>query len=152
MSSFKIIVDTRIDSEVIKALKPQNAIRGIQQGLTEIGKNLVKSAEDGIKNPPKTGRLYRIRGGRTHQASAPGQYPAEITGKLRRSLGSNVNNLIMEFGADTKYAPILQQFDTPLKTSSNFKKIAPRPFLTLSHNENKDEFIPIMNRVLRQNL
>lgn len=151
MSAFKIIINTRVDHDLQRALSPKQAIRGIQQGLTEIGDNLVDSAQEGIKNPPATGRIYIING-RSHQSSAPGQYPANLTGKLMKSIDSKVDSLKMEFGAEAKYAPFLQQFKTPRQTTSNWKKIAPRPFLTLSHNKNKNNFIKIMNDNMRSQL
>lgn len=37
----------------------------------------------------KSGRIYKIGKGRTHQASAPGQAPAVLTGHLRSSITIN---------------------------------------------------------------
>lgn len=39
-----------------------------------------------IQSPPKTGRIYKRKGGVTHQASAPGQSPATDTGNLASSI------------------------------------------------------------------
>ncbi len=150
-SSFKIILNTRVDNDLQRSIDPVRAYRGIQEGLEEIGKELVDTARDGIKSPPKTGRIYIING-KWHQASAAGEYPANLSGALQESLSHRVENLTMEFGADTKYAKILQQFDTPRKTKGIFKSIPARPFLTLSHNENKADFVPIMNKTMRAQL
>lgn len=43
-----------------------------------------------ILSPPKTGRIYN-KGGSFHQASAPGEAPANFTGKLVRSSHVSVN-------------------------------------------------------------
>ena len=151
MSTFKIIMNTRVDNDLVKRLNPENAIRGMQEGMDEIGKNLVRTAQEGIKNPPASGRIYIING-RAHQASSAGQYPASVTGKLMNSISHEVDSLTMEFGSDSPYAPFLQQFKTPRQRVSKWKKIAPRPFQTLSHEENKGDFVKIMNANMRANL
>lgn len=109
---------------------------GMKLGLRTIGRRLVSTAQKGVMNPPKSGRFYII-GGRTHQASAPGEYPAERTGRLRRSINFRMpSGTEMRFGAEAPYSPFLQQTDHPDGVAS-WRKIAPRPFLTNSHNENK---------------
>ena len=64
--------------------------KGLRQGMFKAGQSLRSEASHEILKGPKTGRIYirRIRGGRRrrHQASAPGETHANITGKLRRSL------------------------------------------------------------------
>jgi len=60
----------------------------------EVGKDLEDSAKKEILRHPKAGRKYVIRSRsgrrRRHIASAPGETHAEITGKLRRSIGRKV--------------------------------------------------------------
>jgi phage gpG-like protein len=82
------------------------------------GKQLQAHAKKEILKKGRTGRVYKIRRGatfRNHQASAPGEYPASISGALWRSLGFNVKGWdTLEFGAGkngspaSKYARILE--------------------------------------------
>ena len=124
---------------------------GIRAGLREIGGKLKKTAMDGIKNPPKTGNIY-IRFGKRHQASAPGEYPANMTGRLRRGITATIENTTtMKFGADAPYAVYLQQTNHPDKQSS-WKKIAPRPFLTKAHRAVEPEFETMMETNMARNL
>jgi len=64
--------------------------RGIHRGLMAVAPEIVKEIQRGILEPPKTGRLY-FHGGNLHQASAPGEYPAELTGELRMGVKSVVD-------------------------------------------------------------
>ena len=57
---------------------------GARRGLTAFSKLVVKVTKDGIKNPPKTGVKYRSLRVRS---SREGEYPANQTGTLRRSIG-----------------------------------------------------------------
>ena len=72
--------------------------RGIREGFYGLGFGMKKLAKENILKGPKTGRIYRIRG-RRHQASAPGESPANLTGNLQRSVGFDVRGSdTMEFG------------------------------------------------------
>ena len=60
------------------------ALLGARRGLDKFAKKIRKVTQDGIKNPPKTGIRYpsfRVR------SSRAGDYPANQTGRLRRSIG-----------------------------------------------------------------
>lgn len=79
--------------------------RGIRQGFFRQGKDLVKSGKRSIIDGPKSGRIYTMKteSGRKkrHQASAPGQAPASLTGTLWRSLDFLVRGWrSMEYGSD----------------------------------------------------
>lgn len=135
--------------EMARSLSNKSFYNGFRLGLKDIGGELEETAQEGIRNPPKSGRFYVLKGGRLHQASAPGEYPAERTGDLRKSIGTKVSGLQLRFGAEEEYAKFLQQADSPLKTQSTGTKIKARPFLTLSHRSNAPGFQPIMrDRVL----
>jgi hypothetical protein len=127
---------------MMRALDRGSVYNGMILGLGDIGKNIKDTADKGIKDPPKTGRVYSIRG-RRHRASAPGEYPATFSGRLARELGFEVVGLRMRVGSSTPYSRFLQQTDGPTKNAS-FTKIAPRPFLTNSHKTNAPSFQPIM--------
>ena len=78
---------------------------GARRGLLTAGKDIVKVTKDNIKNPPKTGIKYRSLRVRSSKA---GEYPANQTGKLRRSVGFEVQGTKRLFvGAGAKYAGFL---------------------------------------------
>jgi hypothetical protein len=113
---------------------PECSRRGIRQGFFFLGKSLVRDANKSILKKPKSGRTYLVRvGGRIvrHRASAPGEAPANLTGKLRKSIdflvrGSNE----MEFGADTPYAKALE-------LGAPDRNLAERPYLSRSIKDNE---------------
>ena len=76
--------------------------RGVEFAAYTSGIGLVKATSANILDKPKGGRTYirRTASGRTrrHVASAAGESHANMTGKLRRSLGFRVNTRQMEFG------------------------------------------------------
>lgn len=98
--------------------------RGIRTAYFRLGNDLVKEARRLILEGPKTGRVSRIlRKVRRvkHQASAPGEAPANLSGLLRRSIAyQQRGGEQMEFGARTDYAPFLE-----LGT----RRISQRPYL-----------------------
>ena len=61
----------------------------------------------GMKGP-HSGRIYRRKGGRTHQASAPGEYPANDSGKLLASMKGRVTSTETTIGTDEYYAKWLR--------------------------------------------
>lgn len=87
-------------------------------GLHEIGRENVLHLRRMIRNPPHTGRIYNRPGnmGDRHQASAPGEAPADQTGRLRKSVGYRVRgskmfggSLVMEFGESAPYGIFLER-------------------------------------------
>jgi hypothetical protein len=86
--------------------------------LQEIGRENVRHLRRLIKDPPNTGRIYNRPGnmGRRHQASAPGEAPADQTGRLRKSVSYRVRgskmfggSLVMEFGETAPYGIFLER-------------------------------------------
>lgn len=105
---------------------PLNYHNMARQSLYSIGKEMEKVVKDGIKNPPKTGRTYRYRG-RRYRASAPGQYPANRSGNLRRSVEFNVEGKkFVKVGTDVEYGRFLED---------GTRRMARRPFLELSRKK-----------------
>jgi len=93
---------------------------GIRRGLYRVGKKNLKDIRNGIKNPPKTGRFYNFKG-RRKRASAPGEFPANRTGRLRRSTDFSVQgSKRMIIGAKAFYGPFLEE---------GTQIMEPRPFL-----------------------
>lgn len=93
--------------------------RGVQRGWTDIGLDLVKTAKSTLTTGAKTGRVYKFRGG-LHQASAPGEAPANRTGNLRKSLSFKARSHELEFGYQAPYGKYLEW---------GTRKMAPRPNL-----------------------
>lgn len=82
--------------------------RGIKRALHEIGSENVTFLRKIIRDKNKTGRLYIIRG-KIHQASAPGEAPANLTGRLARTTGYKVRGTYQcEFGDTAFYGGFLE--------------------------------------------
>lgn len=112
-------------------------------------------AVQGILRGPKTGRVYdtrfwtdgqgRLRRGEdrvAHQASAPGEYPANDTGRLASSVAFELpqgDTAIARVGTGIQYGPMLE-FGT--------SKMAARPWLLPSFEKAKAE----VEGTLRQRL
>lgn len=106
---------------------PDKIKTGIRRAFYNLGGKLRKSASDSILEKPKHGRIYLVRKGKRlyrHQASAPGEAPANLSGTLRRSLGFDVRGSNqMEFGVRDGKATYGK--DLELGT----KRMLKRPFL-----------------------
>ena len=59
--------------------------KAIRHASFDIGREMQKDTRKRIKTGNKTGRVYKI-GGRVHRSSAPGEAPANLSGKLERSV------------------------------------------------------------------
>ncbi len=92
--------------------------KGIRQGMARAGQTLIAVASREILKGPKTGRIYIRRDSigrrRRHQASAPGETHANLTGTLRRSLSFQKHGATeLEFGygvSSGKSAPDYARF------------------------------------------
>lgn len=101
--------------------------RALRLALNEIGSEVVNLIANFIFNPPKTGRIYSFRG-REHQASAPGESPANRTGKLAKSSDYKVRNYReMTVGETAEYAGFLEEGTSKMK---------PRPHIIRAVNKN----------------
>lgn len=127
--------------------------RGMRQALFAIGKDYLATANQNILHEEKRGRLYLVRGpsGRTrrHRASAPGQSHANLTGKLRRSMGWKVRGATqLEFGygvteETTLYAKTIER---------GGGRIKPRPTLIISITQNRRNTMNHIERLARRGL
>jgi hypothetical protein len=109
---------------------PHSIKVGLRRGAYIAGKTLTKYTRDQMTHGAKTGRLYKIYRGiggrrlanvRLHRASGPGEYPAVVTGALRKSVDFKVRgHRVLEFGANTEYAKALEV---------GSRKLAPRRYL-----------------------
>lgn len=114
----------------------------LQKGLMQVGIENARHAKALIRDKKsKTGRWYVFRG-RPHQASAPGEAPANRSGELQRSIGYQVRGWhSVEFGTTLPYGKWLEN-------GTKDGKIAPRPFLSRTVKEkSKDNFITIESAI-----
>jgi len=82
--------------------------QGIRDAFFDQGDRNVKYARKEILKRNKTGRLYMIKG-KPHRASAPGEFPANLSGKLRKGIDYSVRGSnSMEFGDRVKYGKYLE--------------------------------------------
>lgn len=99
--------------------------RAIRQAFYRFGKLLRQYASEQILKKNKTGIIYRIKRGKTkrrHQASAPGQFPANLSGELRRSLGFIVHGVDnLEFGYEAKHGKFLEDGTVKMKERPGLK-------------------------------
>ena len=105
---------------------------GIRKAYLALRKDLVDEAKRSIRQPPKTGRLYRIPGRtRKHRASRHPEAPANMTGQLARSISAVQRGWDeLHFGANTKYAKALE-------LGNPGGNLEPRPYLIKSIEANE---------------
>jgi hypothetical protein len=95
--------------------------------------------------PPRTGRVYIIRG-RAHVASAPGEAPAPITGRLRQSIGHtdvkwDGDEASAEVGSSDPKARILEFGGV----NSRGVRLLPRPFFASTWMEEEQHMQEILD-------
>lgn len=107
--------------------------KALSNALADIGDMVVTEAERLIMSPPKTGRKYPEL---PNRSSAPGEAPANQSGKLAGSGGYKVrNHLEMTVGEEVEYAKYLED---------GTKKMKKRPHLiTAIQNKRQDSVISI---------
>lgn len=139
----KISIDTKSRKVLIELGRhPKKHKRALRLALNEIGSEVIYKISNYIFNPPKTGRIYTFRG-RQHQASAPGESPANRTGRLAKSGGYKVRGYLeMTIYETAPYAGYLE-----LGT----KKMAPRPHIIRAIRANRRNAIrSIENHIDRE--
>ena len=130
------IGSTSIDLKRIrKKLKGYDAILNeeLAKALKASAFKIEESAKRSILQGTKSGRVYRRRSV-THQASAPGEAPANDTGRLARSIITSIEPggqvaKITAGSSQVAYAVMLE-FGTA--------KMLPRPFMHPAFKENED--------------
>ena len=124
--------------------------KGIKESFDRMGKDLIATSRRLILEESKSGRLYiyNINGKRiSHIASAPGQSPANITGKLVSTINTSITGSYqMQFGAgnhiDVKYAKYLE-----IGTS----KMEKRPYLIRAINLNeRNNYVTLNEKIKRE--
>lgn len=97
--------------------------KGIRKGLNEVGQTVKRETKKLIRTGKRTGRVYMISGKR-HQASARGEAPANLTGKLAKGVKfKTMSHYQMEIGDTVPYGVFLElknKMDRPhLRTAIN---------------------------------
>jgi hypothetical protein len=93
---------------------------GIRRGLLAVAPEIKREVRRLIRDPNKSGRIYNI-GGKMHQASAPSEAPANLSGRLAKKVGSKVPNATrLIIGDNAPYGGYLEYGTT---------HILPRPHL-----------------------
>ena len=106
----------RIDMRELPPGIPKELERKLRRAsgrtLTKVINRLDKNIKQGMA-ARKSGRIYKRGKNRKHQASAPGEYPAVDTGRLRNSLGksepSSLDDLTAEIFTRISYAALLEE-------------------------------------------
>ena len=121
------------DKFLLKILIAERATNvALTAAWKEVGSLLTNKLQYMIRNGPRTGRVYTFRG-RKHQASAPGEVPANRTGRLAESVGYEATaHHTLVFGEEAEYATYLE-LGTQNRDGS--LRMAKRPHLSVAVNE-----------------
>ena len=115
--------------------------QALRDALNDIGSDVTDLIAKYIKGPPKTGRIYIING-RPHQASAPFESPAELTGTLRRSINFNVRgSRQLTIGESAYYAKWLEE-------GTRDNRILPRPHVIRAINARQRKVVKTFEEYL----
>ena len=111
------------DREVRKQIKdlPNLAPRATRRAFYDIGRDMRDETRRLIKERPKHGITY-YRFGKKHVASAPGEAPANWTGKLRRSVGFSVRKDEVEYGYKIFYGKFLEHGTIHMRPRPGLRK------------------------------
>lgn len=108
---------------------------GLRKSGIFIRRELVKALTTG----KRTGRIYRING-RNHQASAPGEIPAKLSGRLAKSVGYTVATKRLTIGEGMFYAKFLEY---------GTSRMQPRPHLAVTVERLQEQVSVIIGDEIR---
>jgi HK97 gp10 family phage protein len=103
----------------INSVALDSIFRAAEKAVNNSAFDVAKEMKKSILSGSKSGRQYFIKG-RRHQSSAPGQPPANSTGKLVRSIKVTKSNSGHEVKIDAEYAGYLEY---------GTSRMRPRPFI-----------------------
>lgn len=128
----------RLKKEMRAAVKRGDVL--LDDVLFDIAADTHGNAVQGIAKGPATGRIYeKYNPRRTHQASAPGEYPMTDLGGLVSSVKMEQEGKVYRVGTGLMYGKYLE-FGTT--------RMAPRPWLKRSFDRAVDERIKELKRGL----
>ena len=117
--------------------------RALRIALNEIGSHVANKMANYIFRPPKTGRWYNYNG-RRYQASAPGESPANRTGKLAGSGGYRVNGYYdVTIYEKAEYSAFLEY---------GTRKMAARPHLSRAVTATRRDAVKIIQDQINKEL
>ena len=105
---FTIEIDNRSRKVLLNFGKlPQQFRKAVRRGHIRNGRELSKILKAGIKNPPKSGVKYRSL---PNRSSAVGEYPANQSGNLMKSVKWKVGGLrlLVGYGTEARYGRFLE--------------------------------------------
>lgn len=125
-------------------------MRGVIRGTEALRERMIER----VMQPPKTGHIYKRGKDRYHQASAPGESPANDTGNLVRNITTNYDagrlmgtvNVGTEYGARLEYGFVGQ--DSLGRTIDQLPRPFARPALQEKIPEIRQGIIDEINREL----
>lgn len=118
----------------------------VHELVTELTLDVHRRAVRGVQRGPASGRIYqKYRPRRTHQASAPGEYPASDTGRLASSIEfeppRSKQKPVGIVGTSLGYGRILE-FKSPARGG--------RPWLLRAFNEGVENADRLLNRIFKR--
>jgi HK97 gp10 family phage protein len=152
----------RQNEYILKSIKTgdRRTQTGLRKGWYFAGNDLRRYSQDNIKQGPKSGRIYQILvhgRRRRHQASAPGEFPANLTGGLQKSISFKVRgHSQLNFGSDeTKQVRIRgerKKVNYGKFLEEGTSRMRPRPFLRPSIDYHKSNIIQHLEREIKKQL
>lgn len=132
----------------VTAVVQKAAMAGVVSGLNMLQNSMTKK----IMTPPKTGRVYN-RGGRSHQASAPGEAPANDLGNLVASMRqehepAKLRGFVV---VSAPYAAALE-LGALRMAMGQYWELEPRPYARPSVEEHRDAIQVGIQRNIREAL
>jgi len=112
------MVKTKVELKINSAAL-DNVLKAAEGLVNNSAEELAKEMKKSIISGSKSGNQYFING-RRHQASAPGQAPANSTGNLVKSIKAKKLTNGQEVTIDANYAAFLEY---------GTSKMRPRPFI-----------------------
>lgn len=98
--------------------------KAIRNASFEVGKIIQREGRNAILRGKKTGKTYKV-GLRVHRASAPGESPANITGKLQRSIDYDVRgHRQMEYGYKALHGKFMEDGTRFIERRPNLRPLA----------------------------
>lgn len=103
----------------------------IKRTWQDVGVTLKKDLKSNMLEK-KSGRIYSING-RLHQASAPEERPANLSGRLRKGVGYRAYSWYkMEFGLRESYAPFLEMGTRRMKARKPLRRTVEANYRTIN--------------------